>query len=320
MNLPPPILVSGPTASGKSALALRLAEQYGGEIVSVDSAQVYRGMNIGSAKPDAATRATIPHHLIDLLDPTENYSAAQFVRDARVAIADIRARNRLPILVGGTMLYIKALQDGLSDLPQADANIRAEIDTRAQQLGWPALHRELAAVDAITATRLKPTDAQRIQRALEVWMITGTPLSQLHGKRQREAATAFFHLALLPEDRKLLHAQIEHRFDQMLAAGFVEEVRNLRARYPLAANMPAMRSVGYRQIWRYLDGESDFATMRAQGIAATRQLAKRQITWLRGMAKDVTLDPFTDAFPSSALDAVAAHVKTVPPSTPANRQ
>lgn len=314
------LLISGPTASGKSALAQRIAERYGGEIISVDSAQVYRDMNIGTAKPDAATRAAVPHHLLDLVDPTETYSVAQFVRDARDAIGGIHNRHHLPILVGGTMLYIKALLEGLSDLPPANPKIRAEIDARASALGWPALHQALAKIDAQTAARLKPTDAQRIQRALEVWHITGIPLSALQGKRRHETeiSSKYFHIALLPEDRKLLHTQIERRFDRMLENGLIDEVRHLRAHYLLTPEMSSMRSVGYRQIWRYLDGKDDFSTMRTKSIAATRQLAKRQITWLRGMSKDITLDPFAQSFSSSAMSAIASILKT--PSDFANRQ
>lgn len=292
-----PIIISGPTASGKSALALALAERTNGEIISVDSAQVYRGMDTGTAKPDAETRARIPHHLIDLIDPTETYSAAHFVRDAQNAAMAIKARDKQTMLVGGTMLYFKALFDGLSDLPQADNVIRAEIDARATQQGWPALHQTLQKIDPETAARLQPTDAQRIQRALEVWQITGVPLSQLQGKRQHSTLgwNDCVHIALLPENRALLHDRIAQRFDLMLDAGFVDEVRHLRKQYLFSPEMPSMRSVGYRQIWRYLDDEYDFDTMRAKGIAATRQLAKRQITWLRAMPKDVIIDPFTES-------------------------
>ena len=277
------ILLMGPTASGKSALALALAQRLRGEIVSVDSAQVYRGMDIGTAKPTADERARAPHHLVDIVEPTEAYSAARFVRDALAAVAAIRARGHVPILAGGTMLYFKALTEGLSDLPQADAAIRAALDARAAREGWPALHAELARVDAATAARLAPTDAQRIQRALEVHALTGKPLSALQGHRAR-AANALgpsVALALIPPDRAALHAAIAARFDAMLGAGLVDELRGLRARHSLDPALPSMRSVGYRQAWRFLEGEIDAAALREQGIAATRQLAKRQLTWLR---------------------------------------
>ncbi|MCL2298482.1 MAG: tRNA (adenosine(37)-N6)-dimethylallyltransferase MiaA [Proteobacteria bacterium] len=296
---PSAILLMGPTATGKSALALALADRFDGEIVSVDSAQVYRGMNIGTAKPDAATCARVPHHLIDLIDPTEPYSAARFVRDALAAVQDIRARGKRPLLVGGTMLYFKALLEGLSELPMADEAVRTELDDWATRDGWPVLHAELARVDPVTAARLKPTDAQRIQRALEVWRLTGTPLSQLQGQRQGqqqadETLGSHLCLALLPNDRKMLHDAIARRFDRMLEDGLLDEVRALRARYPLTPSMPSMRCVGYRQVWTYLDGGCDEATLRATGIAATRQLAKRQITWLRSMSNLLTADPFTE--------------------------
>ncbi len=280
----PAVFVIGPTASGKSALALALARRFGGEIVSVDSAQIYRGMDNGTAKPDATARTDVPHHLIDLIDPTQTYSAAQFRRDALAALAAIRARGRVPILAGGPMLYVKALRAGLSALPTGDAAIRAEIDRRAERLGWPALHAELARVDSATAARLAPTDAQRIQRALEVHAVTGRPLSALQGAREAggELGSSCI-IALAPHDRAALHAAIARRFEAMLAAGLVDEVRSLRARYALHAALPSMRSVGYRQAWDYLEGRFDWPSLRERGIAATRQLAKRQITWMRAM-------------------------------------
>lgn len=281
----PTVLLMGPTASGKSALALALAERFPVEIVSVDSAQVYRGMDIGTAKPDAATRARIPHHLIDLIPPAEAYSAARFQADALAAITAIRSRGRLPLLVGGTMLYFKTLNEGLSALPPANPTLRAALDARAATLGWPALHAELARVDPAMARRLDPADSQRIQRALEVFELTGQPLSALQGRREivgtLDNALA---LALLPADRTRLHAAIAQRFDAMLAGGLVAEVRALRTRYPLHADLPSMRCVGYRQAWQHLDGAIDAPTLRAKGIAATRQLAKRQMTWLRAMS------------------------------------
>ncbi|MDR2172796.1 MAG: tRNA (adenosine(37)-N6)-dimethylallyltransferase MiaA [Burkholderiales bacterium] len=292
---PTAVFLMGPTASGKSALALELADRFNGEIISVDSAQVYRGMDIGTAKPDAETCARIPHHLIDLIDPTEPYSAARFVRDALAAIQDIQMRGKRPFLVGGTMLYFKALLEGLSELPMANEAVRVELDAWAARDGWPTLHAELGRVDPVTAQRLKPTDAQRIQRALEVWRLTGVPLSQLQGQRQAsETLDSSLSLALLPNDRKMLHEAIAQRFDNMLEKGLIEEVRALRLRYSLTASMPSMRCVGYRQVWTYLDGGSDEATLRATGIAATRQLAKRQITWLRSMPNLLVADPFTE--------------------------
>jgi tRNA dimethylallyltransferase len=278
---PPVVLLMGPTASGKSAVALALCRTLDAEIVSVDSAQVYRGMDVGTAKPDPATRAAVPHHLIDVRAPDERYSAAEFAADAHAAIAAIRARGRMPLLVGGTMLYFKALTEGLSELPQADAQVRAALDARAAAEGWPALHAALAQVDPATAARLDPNDAQRIQRALEVHALTGQPLSRLQGRRTPPPALGeVVALALVP-DRARLHAAIARRFDAMLDAGLVDELRTLRARYALDPALPSMRSVGYRQAWAYLEGEITRDELRARGIAATRQLAKRQYTWLR---------------------------------------
>lgn len=279
----PAVLLMGPTASGKSALAMALARAFDGEIVSVDSAQVYRGMDIGTAKPSQDERARVPHHLIDVRDPTDAYSAAHFVRDAQAAIADIRTRGRLPILAGGTMLYFKALSEGLSQLPTADARVRAEIDAQAAREGWPALHAELARVDPLTAARLAPTDAQRVQRALEVHRLSGQPLSALQGQRQCPAPGIgpTLPIALVPADRARLHRAIADRFETMLASGLVEELRALRARFALRPEMPAMRCVGYRQAWDFLEGRIDASGLREKGVAATRQLAKRQLTWLR---------------------------------------
>ncbi|HET9763173.1 MAG TPA: tRNA (adenosine(37)-N6)-dimethylallyltransferase MiaA [Casimicrobiaceae bacterium] len=301
----PAVLLMGPTASGKSALALALAEAFGGEIVSVDSVQVYRGLDIGSAKPDPATRARVAHHLIDVIEPTEAYSAALFARGALAAIADIRARGRLPILSGGTMLYFKALIEGLSELPERSPALRARLDARAAREGWPALHAELARVDPETASRLERTDAQRIQRALEVWHLTGVPLSSLQGHRSADPLLApTLAVALLP-DRARLHQAIAARFDAMLAAGLVDELRGLRRRYALHAALPAMRCIGYRQAWAYLEGETDAAGLRARGIAATRQLAKRQFTWLRSM-RFRALDPFASGVDSQLSELVRA--------------
>jgi tRNA dimethylallyltransferase len=277
----PAVLLMGPTASGKSALAMTLARDLGGEIVTVDSAQVYRGMDIGTAKPSPGDRAQVPHHLVDIVDPTESYSAARFVADAQHAIDDIRARGRVPIVAGGTMLYFRALTGGLSSLPRADPGLRAKLDARAASEGWPALHAELARVDPATAKRLPPTDAQRIQRALEVYHVTGTPISALQGRRATVPLGDTIVVALVPPDRAALHDAIARRFDAMLAAGLVDELRRLRSAYALDPAMPSMRCVGYRQAWRFLEGGIDADGLRATGIAATRQLAKRQLTWLR---------------------------------------
>ena len=280
------ICLAGPTASGKSALALQLAVQLPLEIVSVDSAQVYRGMDIGTAKPGAAERAAVPHHLIDLIDPEQAYSAAQFVHDATAAAAAVRARGRLPLLVGGTMLYFKALRDGLDALPAADPAVRAALDARAAAEGWPALHAELQRVDPATAARLAPHDAQRIQRALEVWQTTGRPLSDFHGRRggapDAAGPTRWPMISLEPASRPWLHRRIAERFDAMLAGGLIDEVRRLRQRPALRPDLPSMRCVGYRQAWAALDAGT-LDGLREAGIAATRQLAKRQITWLRSM-------------------------------------
>jgi tRNA dimethylallyltransferase len=284
------VLLLGPTACGKSALAMAMAEHAAVEIVSVDSAQVYRGMDIGTAKPAAADRARVAHHLLDIREPDDPYSAADFVRDAARAIGEIRGRGRLPLAVGGTMLYARALRGGLSELPSADAGVRSRIDAQAREQGWPALHAKLREVDPATAARLPPNDSQRIQRALEVFELTGKPLSQLQGTSPGPGLH-LLTIALLPEDRAELHRRIERRFDDMLALGLLDEVRRLMAR-DLDADLPSMRSVGYRQAWRHLSGETTLAQFRAEAIAATRQLAKRQITWLRSMHDAAGIDPF----------------------------
>jgi tRNA dimethylallyltransferase len=271
----------GPTASGKSALAMALAARFALEIVCVDSGQVYRGMDIGTAKPTRAERARVPHHLVDVVDPTESYSAGRFRAEAIAAVQDILARGRIPLLVGGTMLYYRALAQGIDTLPAAEPGLRAQIDARAARHGWPALHAELARVDPATAARLAPNDAQRIQRALEVWELTGRPLSQLQTGARKAPPFALRAFALVPQDRTLLHRRIAERFERMLADGLLEELRALRKRYALSAHMPSMRCVGYRQGWACLDGEYGEAELRDKGIAATRQLAKRQLTWLR---------------------------------------
>ena len=281
--------LAGPTASGKTGLALKLAAELPLEIVSVDSALVYRGMDIGTAKPTSVELAAVPHHLIDILDPAESYSAAQFARDAQQLITDICTRGKLPLLVGGTMLYFKALIDGIDELPPADATVRAALDAEAAAQGWPALHAELARLDPVTAARLAPNDAQRIQRALEVFRVTGQPLSAFHthGGDAPSAPPRHRLLALEPRDRARLHARIGQRFEQMLNHGFLDEVRALRGRGDLHTNLPSMRCVGYRQAWEAMDaglaGDALRADLLERGVAATRQLAKRQLTWLRGM-------------------------------------
>lgn len=273
----------GPTAGGKSRLALELATRHPVEIVSIDSGQVYRGMDIGTAKPTAAERARVPHHLIDLIEPTQSYSAGRFRADCIRAIVEILERGRIPLLVGGTMLYYKALTQGLDALPQADPALRAQIDARATRHGWPALHAELARVDPVTAARLPPNDAQRIQRALEVWELSGKPISELQNSARQGLPFQLKAYALIPEDRAVLHQRIAERFDRMLQDGLVEELSALRARHALHAGLPSMRCVGYRQAWDYLEGAYGKVELREKGIVATRQLAKRQLTWLRSL-------------------------------------
>ncbi len=282
----------GPTASGKSAVALALAERLPLELVSMDSAQVYRGLDIGSAKPGPEERRRVPHHLIDVADPAESYSAARFATDARHAIEAIRTRGRLSLVVGGTMLYERALTRGLHALPAADPEVRARLERDAAREGWPALHARLARADPATASRLAPTDRQRIQRALEVLQATGRPLSAWLAEPAAGPASPerIVRIALEPADRGALHARIAQRFDRMLHEGLLEEVERLRARGDLHAGLPSMRSVGYRQAWQFLAGELDRTQLREAGIAATRQLAKRQLTWLRGMAERVVID------------------------------
>lgn len=279
------IFLMGPTASGKTRLAIELAQRLPIELISVDSALVYRGMDIGTAKPSPEELARAPHFLIDIIEPTSCYSAAQFCNTARQLMVEIGERGKVPLLVGGTMLYFSALQHGLSHLPKADPAVRAAILARAQQLGWPALHTELAAVDEVTAARIKPYDAQRIERALEIFHLTGRPMSAWLAAQARAGLSyRLLKLALLPSNRVELHRRIAARFDAMLANGLLEEVAQLRSAYPqLNPALPSMRCVGYRQVWQHLDGKFDLATLRNKGIIATRQLAKRQMTWLRGM-------------------------------------
>lgn len=281
-SLPPAIFLMGPTASGKTALALELVKRYPCEIISVDSALVYREMDIGTAKPDAATLAQAPHRLIDLIDPAQSYSAAQFRHDALREMADITAQGKVPLLVGGTMMYFKFLRDGAAELPTTLPEVRTRIGEQAQQLGWPALHEKLAAVDAQTAQRLEPMDGQRIGRALEVYEMTGKTLSEFLAEQKSEPlAYQVVNLAVCPNNRALLHERIALRFRQMLSQGLVDEVRALHQRADLHPDLPSIRCVGYRQVWDYLDGKYDYEEMIERGIIATRQLAKRQITWLR---------------------------------------
>ena len=306
---PDAVLLAGPTASGKSDWALALAERVPVEIVSVDSAQVYRGFDIGSAKPAPALRASLPHHLLDIRDPLQTYSAGEFVADALQAIGEIRARGRLPLLVGGTMLYYRALVQGIAPLPGADPELRRELDERAARLGWPALHAELAALDPQSASRIHPNDAQRIQRALEVLRLSGQPISAgqrdtapVHGLRLQR-------WALVPGDRAALARRIATRFDAMLAAGFLDEVRALHGRGDLAASTPSLRAVGYRQLWEHLAGEValDVAVERAK--AATRQLARRQLTWIRSDGDWQTLDPLLPGAREQWLQTVLATLR-----------
>jgi len=285
----------GPTASGKTAVAMRLARELPCEIISVDSAQVYKGMDIGTAKPGAALLKEAPHHLIDVIEPHERYSAARFRDDALALMREITERDRIPLLVGGTMLYFQALTDGLNELPEADPMIRLMIDTMAGEQGWPAVHARLARVDPETAARLEPNDAQRIQRALEVYYVTNKPLSEL----LRKPKYVYFpyspiRVSLVPGDREELHRRIAQRFEGMLEAGLVTELKKLREEYALEAGMPSMRCVGYRQSWDHLEGRIDAAALREQGIAATRQLAKRQLTWLRAMEGVTEFDCLTE--------------------------
>jgi tRNA dimethylallyltransferase len=299
------VAIMGPTASGKTAAALHVARHMPAEIISVDSALVYRGMDIGTAKPTAAELAEVPHHLIDIIDPRDAYSAAQFREDAIRLVSDISARGRLPLLVGGTMLYFKALRDGLDALPQADPEVRARLDEEAARIGMPAMHARLAVLDPDTAARLKPNDAQRIQRALEVIELTGMPMSQLLAKTPRpELPFRLLQLSLEPSDRSALHARIATRYDAMLDAdsgGLIAEVRALRERGDLHLGLPSMRCVGYRQAWEYLDGMYDHHALRDKGIAATRQLAKRQLTWLRAMPDRVVVDCLAPDAPAQVL-------------------
>lgn len=312
--LPFYIGLAGPTAAGKTAAAMEIARRYPVEIISVDSALVYRGMDIGTAKPTAAEQACVVHHLIDIRDPLQAYSAAEFVRDASTLIHAIHARGKLPLLVGGTMLYFKALAEGLNDMPPANAEVRELLAQEAAEKGWSALHALLAQVDPLTAARLAPADGQRIQRALEVYRISGLPLSHFHAAQTAQAPThSSLLVSLEPADRAWLHARIAQRFDAMLEAGFLDEVRALRARGDLHADLPSMRCVGYRQAWEALDGQWPLHELRDKGVFATRQLAKRQITWLRSMGQRKVVACEREDAVEQVLQQVRAALQQQPP-------
>jgi len=290
----PVIALMGPTASGKTGLAIELAKELGGEVISVDSALIYKGMDIGTAKPTEEEKDGIPHWLIDTHDPSESYSVSEFFDDAIVRVSEIISRGNVPILAGGTMMYFNALVKGIADLPEASAEIRAEIEAEANQLGWQVLHEQLTQVDATCAEKIHPNDPQRLTRALEVYRSTGKPLSWWQAQPHKKAPFELLQFAIAPEERRVLHQRIERRFDIMLENNFIAEVEKLHQRPQLHIDLPAIRSVGYRQVWEYLDGHIDYATMRDRGIIATRQLAKRQLTWLRSWKSLFWLDTFAD--------------------------
>lgn len=293
-KLPSAICLMGPTASGKTALAIELCQHLPCEIISVDSALIYRGMDIGTAKPSAQELAMAPHRLIDILDPAQSYSVAEFRRDAIAAMDDISSRGKIPLLVGGTMMYFKALIDGLSPLPESDAMVRATIEKDAEQQGWQVLHERLKVIDPQSAQRIHPNDPQRLLRALEVYELTKQSMSELMMQKSAPLAYQTYQFSIAPADRKVLHMRIALRFEQMLQAGFQQEVEVLRQRTDLNLNLPSMRCVGYRQMWQYLDKEFDYDEMKERSIAATRQLAKRQLTWLRGWENILPLDTFAN--------------------------
>ncbi|HMU63697.1 MAG: tRNA (adenosine(37)-N6)-dimethylallyltransferase MiaA [Nitrosomonas sp.] len=307
-KLPPAIAILGPTASGKSNLALSITDHFPIEIISIDSAQVYRYMDIGSAKPDPQILTKIPHHLINLIDPDQQYSAAQFRHDALLTMKEITRRGNIPLLVGGTMLYFKALREGLSDLPPADQQIRKEIEASAAEKGWSTLHHLLQSVDPISAERIQPNDSQRIQRALEIYYLTGKPMSQqMVSSQPASIPYRLISIALLPSDRKVLHQRIQHRFETMLKMGLIEEVRSILSQFPLTLEMPSIRCVGYRQVYQYLQGQLSLMELREKGAAATRQLAKRQLTWLRSMEQLTEFDCLAD----NLLEQVMYYLQTM---------
>ncbi len=285
------LMILGPTAGGKSALSLEMARRYDVEIISMDSALVYRGMDIGTAKPTLEERSVCPHHLIDIRDIGEAYSAADFLQDAVRLVSEIRSRGRIPLIVGGTMLYAKALREGINDMPSTAPEVREAVAREAAECGWPVMHEKLREVDPVTAARLAPNDSQRIGRALEVWRMTGRPISAFHAESVRKPAVETLTVGLLPSDRKWLHARIEARFDQMLADGFLDEMKALMSRPDYDPESPAMRAVGYRQAIDFIEGRTDMAAFRLAGVAATRQLAKRQMTWMRSMPDVLLMDP-----------------------------
>lgn len=304
----PILCLAGPTASGKSATTLALAARTQIEVIAVDSATIYRQMNIGTAKPSQEERERIPHHLIDILDPSDTYSVAEFVTDAERIIADTLTRGHLPVLCGGTMMYFKALRDGLADLPQADLETRERIAQQAHEQGWPAMHQELMRVDPATASRLAPHDSQRLQRALEIYRVSGVPMSQWLAQQQAarvDAAYDYITISLEPSDRAVLHDRIAQRFMQMMADGFLDEVRRLYERKDLHAGLPSIRCVGYRQLWQHLEGKVDLGAAVEQAIAATRQLAKRQLTWLRSQPERIVVDSLQGDAPQQVLQEAA---------------
>lgn len=310
MDKQPIVCLMGPTASGKTDLALALAQTFALDVISVDSALVYRGMDVGTAKPDAETLRRVPHRLVDIREPENSYSAGDFVRDANTEITASHARGRTPLLVGGTMMYFRALTEGMAELPEADAEIRAGIDAEAAISGWPALHRQLAAVDETAAGRIAPNDSQRIQRALEVYRISGKPLSAWHaGTAAPDQTHSYLKIALLPDSRPALHGRIKKRLSQMMANGFIGEVRRLIDRPGLSSGHPSMRAVGYRQLWYFLAGNGSLGEAERKALAATRQLAKRQMTWLRAEQQATVIDPLENGVLDTITSLIREHVE-----------